>query len=248
MSTSEKSGKKSLRKRLVSSLKPRKDSKRNNNDDSEEQAIADTGIGGIAASVPASSDNDSGRGRRTHDDESASTAATETSKKPKRRGEGFVRRMRSLSRSRSRSGQKGRDGDHPKTIVTVTSSRSDGYYNQKAPGSTSKLPRKAPTNLKLFHELAVGVKDAYAAVGQTPREPVKETNEHGMQINEREYYARNVLWVFIGNIDFVRSCNPSFQLNPCYHIITSSVPHTVPCHCLYSLIPYTIYDISSWRW
>ena len=86
--------------------------------------------------------------------------------------------------------------------MTVTSCRSDGYYNQKAPGSTSKLPRKAPSNLKLFHELAVGIKDAYAAVNQTPIKPLDES-EGGPDPSTPEYYGRAVLWEFIGNIDFV---------------------------------------------
>lgn len=85
-------------------------------------------------------------------------------------------------------------------LVAVTSCRSDGYYNQKAPGSTSKLPRKAPTNLKLFHELAVGVKDAYAAVGATPRKPTEEENQN---LTHEDLEGRTVLWDFVGNLDFV---------------------------------------------
>jgi hypothetical protein len=149
-----------------------------------------------------------------------------SSSKPRRSGrtlaEGVMRRVRSLSRSRSsRGGGRGSDGGggdtdsssdsehggrrNPKrTVVTVTSCRSDGYYNQKAPGSTSKLPRKAPTNLKLFHELAVGLKDAYAAVGETPTKPVMVDEETGeMTMSEEEFQGRNVLWEFIGNVDFV---------------------------------------------
>jgi hypothetical protein len=93
-------------------------------------------------------------------------------------------------------------------LVAVTSCRSDGYYNQKAPGSTSKLPRKAPTNLKLFHELAVGVKDAYAAVGATPR---KLTEEEEARFKDEEKIGRTVLWDFVGNLDFVsanQKCPP----------------------------------------
>jgi hypothetical protein len=85
-------------------------------------------------------------------------------------------------------------------LVAVTSCRSDGYYNQKAPGSTAKLPRKAPTNLKLFHELAVGVKDAYAAVGATPRRPNEEDAD---KLGREEYEGRLVLAEFISNMDFV---------------------------------------------
>ena len=93
----------------------------------------------------------------------------------------------------------------PRTIVTVTSCRSDAYYNQKAPGSTSKLPRKAPTNLKLFHELAVGIKDAYTAVGKTPTKPILVNEDTGERMNEVEFQQKSVLWEFLGNIDFVSS-------------------------------------------
>ena len=168
------------------------------------------------SSRSARSDRNGGRRRSTspspvvhhqqQQEERAADQASTKSGKSKKNKEGFVRRsMRSLSRSRSRSASR-REGkseqNSPETIVTVTSCRSDGYYNQKAPGSTSKLPRKAPTNLKLFHELAVGVKDAYAAVGKTPQKP-PEDGEGGEQMSKEEYYARAVLWEFIGNIDFV---------------------------------------------
>jgi hypothetical protein len=166
----------------------------------------------------------SGRRRSEHqhsqdDKDDAASVSTSSSKQNSRAGgrmEGVMRRVRSLSRSRTRSSKgDGSDTDsssdsehrHPKTIVTVTSCRSDGYYNQKAPGSTSKLPRKAPTNLKLFHELAVGLKDAYAAVGQTPVKPVMEmedeTTGEKILLSEKEFLGRSVLWEFIGNIDFV---------------------------------------------
>ena len=56
-------------------------------------------------------------------------------------------------------------------IVTVTSCRSDAYHDQRAPGATSKLPRRAPSALKTFHELAVGIKDAYEAGGCVPSRP-----------------------------------------------------------------------------
>jgi hypothetical protein len=151
-------------------------------------------------------DNNSTNGDGTTSERSA-TSSTKRSSRGSRMAEGVMKRVRSLSRSRSSRGRasdtdSSSDSEHhraQKTIVTVTSCRSDGYYNQKAPGSTSKLPRKAPTNLKLFHELAVGLKDAYAAVGQTPVKP--ETMEGEM--SEKEFHGRTVLWEFIGNIDFV---------------------------------------------
>lgn len=240
-SSESKQPKRSLRKRLVNSLKSssKKEEKHDLSQEAEQPAPPP------AASAPANSMTNSSMSSRSgnhdlhgsavaanggehadrhnrdasaaaavstshisssEDDGDNSDSASNSSKKGKRRGEGFVRRMRSLSRSRSRS-KSDAEGERPKTIVTVTSCRSDGYYNQKAPGSTSKLPRKAPTNLKLFHELAVGVKDAYAAVGQTPVKPVMDTNEETGHPNmgEKEFQARNVLWEFIGNIDFVRT-------------------------------------------
>ena len=141
----------------------------------------------------------------------------------RRAAKGAIKRVRSLSRSRSSrnkfdsdtesSSDASSDGGsrRPKsTVVTVTSCRSDGYYNQKAPGSTSKLPRKAPTNLKLFHELAVGLKDAFTAVGQTPTKPemVREvTDDNGdtrtITMSDEEFAGRTILWDFMGNIEFV---------------------------------------------
>ena len=148
------------------------------------------------------------------------------SRDARRIGKGVMKRVRSLSRSRGRRNRHESDTDssefsssseggsrRPKsTVVTVTSCRSDGYYNQKAPGSTSKLPRKAPTNLKLFHELAVGLKDAFAAVGQTPIKPEmtqeitdEATGETRIAVGmtEEEFAGRTILWDFMGNIEFV---------------------------------------------
>lgn len=120
-------------------------------------------------------------------DRSLSDMSEESSSKPN-----VFQRLRSRSRSRQ---VKSKD-----MLVAVTSCRSDGYYNQKAPGSIFKLPRKAPTNLKLFHELAVGVKDAYNAVDATPKSvPEEEKNVCEPAI----YDAKNTLFEFIGNLDFV---------------------------------------------
>lgn len=142
------------------------------------------------------------KNRASEEDESVQDDVSAKSKVKKESG--LVRRMRSLSRSRSRSNSRKDDSENRSgMIVAVTSCRSDGYYNQKAPGSTSKLPRKAPTNLKLFHELAVGVKDAYAAVGQTPQKPFE--GEGAEKMTQQEFVAKAVLWEFIGNVDFVSS-------------------------------------------
>lgn len=113
-----------------------------------------------------------------------------------------LQRLRTASRSRSKARMEHKAGEQTKPIlVAVTSCRSDAYYNQKAPGSTSKLPRKAPSNLKLFHELAVGIKDAYAAVGQTPTRPDEETDD--VKEDAALMEGKTVLWEFVGNLDFV---------------------------------------------
>ena len=80
---------------------------------------------------------------------------------------------------------------------------------------------KAPTNLKLFHELAVGVKDAYAAVGQTPNKPVMETVESTghPSMSETEFQARNILWEFIGNIDFVSIIKQQYNKQPTTRLV-----------------------------
>mmetsp|Transcript_23505 Transcript_23505/g.26769 ORF Transcript_23505/g.26769 Transcript_23505/m.26769 type:complete len:311 (+) Transcript_23505:484-1416(+) len=108
---------------------------------------------------------------------------------------------RSVSRSRSRRRRSMKDGGevvHKPILVAVTSCRSDAYYNQKAPGSTSKLPGKAPSNLKLFHELAVGIKDAYTAVGEMPKRL-----DESQEINTLDTKGRAILRNFFENIDFL---------------------------------------------
>jgi hypothetical protein len=210
---------KSLRKRL--GLSKKKDDKRDDQTTTQEQAnnAKDEIIEVSSARGPSDGGEDrsaSRSSRRRIEDSNAAEASDKSgsskrSSRGSRMAEGVMKRVRSLSRSRSSRGNasdtdSNSDSEHnrtQKTIVTVTSCRSDGYYNQKAPGSTSKLPRKAPTNLKLFHELAVGLKDAYAAVGQTPMKP--ETMEGEM--SEKEFHGRTVLWEFIGNIDFVRTAS-----------------------------------------
>jgi hypothetical protein len=151
-------------------------------------------------------------GRRSHsadlagggDDAASVTSSAAGSTSSRGRTGGLMGRLRDRSRSRSRSRKDIHDAGAADSsggkemLVAVTSCRSDGYYNQKAPGSTSKLPRKAPANLKLFHELAVGVKDAYAAVGATPRKPVDDKDDPKAANN-----SDRVLWEFVGNLDFV---------------------------------------------
>ena len=145
--------------------------------------------------------------RRAMSSDSIDPDEAKNGETPGRSRPNVFQRLRERSRSRSRSRSRNRSKKEEEKqikgkemLVAVTSCRSDGYYNQKAPGCTSKLPRKAPTNLKLFHELAVGVKDAYAAVGAVPRKP---TEEDKAKMEASEYEAHLVLWDFIGNLDFV---------------------------------------------
>lgn len=158
-----------------------------------------------AASSPPPSEEVATTPQRSNAQRKTEQRQGRSSRSPKR---GVLQRLRSVSRSRSKKGG-GLEGDVPSNkpfLVAVTSCRSDAYYNQKAPGSTSKLPRKAPSNLKLFHELAVGIKDAYAAVGQTPTRPVvveDNENEEESKKNSVAFEGKTVLWEFIGNLDFV---------------------------------------------
>ena len=153
---------------------------------------------------------DEGATKRSHaTDASAVEGTTPNRGRAAASGGNVLQRLRERSRSRSRT-RKTDTAANTSTaaatkelLVAVTSCRSDGYYSQKAPGSISKLPRKAPTNLKLFHELAVGVKDAYAAVGATPRNP-DAADAVATTSSSRD--AKLILWDFIGNLDFVRCC------------------------------------------
>lgn len=249
----EKTKSKSLRKRL--GLSKKKDDKRDDQTTTQEQANKDEVIEvtsrGAPSGTAAGEDRPSSRSSRKRVEDPNSTTDGSASEKNSgskrtsrgsRMAEGVLKRVRSLSRSRSLRGNasdtdSGSDSERQraqKTIVTVTSCRSDGYYNQKAPGSTSKLPRKAPTNLKLFHELAVGLKDAYAAVGQTPVKP--ETLEGEM--SEKEFHGRTVLWEFIGNIDFVRLENELLSLNLLFKA-NSDESYTFSSF---------LTDFSCWRW
>jgi hypothetical protein len=157
--------------------------------------------------LPPASPNPPSLAQLSDNDDNNSTASS-PNHRPGREGsrQNVFQRLRERSRSRSRSRAAAESSldaaahERKEMLVAVTSCRSDGYYNQKAPGSTSKLPRKAPTNLKLFHELAVGVKDAYAAVGAVPR---KLTDDDKIKMPKQEYQARTCLWDFVGNLDFV---------------------------------------------
>jgi hypothetical protein len=73
------------------------------------------------------------------------------------------------------------------------------------------LPRKAPSNLKLFHELATGIKDAYAAVGKTPTKPDDDNSEEETNRSKAERDGNKILWDFIGHLDFVSMPHHYFQ-------------------------------------
>ena len=83
----------------------------------------------------------------------------------------------SLSQSSTSSGM-GFAATGGELIVTVTSCRSDAYHEGRACG-TSRLPRRAPSALKTFHELAVGVKDAYEAGGCVISKPPPRESDSG---------------------------------------------------------------------
>ena len=66
-------------------------------------------------------------------------------------------------------------------IVTVTSCWSDAYHNQQALGAISKLPRHELSALKTFHELALGIKDAYKVRGFCdPKAPPGDNGGRGI--------------------------------------------------------------------
>ena len=98
------------------------------------------------------------------------------------------------------------------------------------------LPRKAPSALKTFHELAVGVKDAYEAVGATPTKP-EEDSEEFLNLDPQEREGRKVLWEFNGNLNFVSvvewSCGVKEDLG---HVGST---HTISCRtCIPPLLQY----------
>jgi hypothetical protein len=64
------------------------------------------------------------------------------------------------------------------------------------------LPRKAPSALKIFHELAVGAKDAYESVGATPVK-LDVGSEEFQHMSDKEREGRKVLFEFMGNVNFV---------------------------------------------
>ena len=140
------------------------------------------------------------------DDTSSISSSISSSSSVLRYGQSI---RRSLSRGRSARSSSASallteadDAEHRPLLVAVTSCRSDAYHHQKAPGATSKLPRKAPSALKLFHELAVGLKDAYEAVGATPTNPTDDDGEGADDPTELKE-AKEILWDFIGNLDFL---------------------------------------------
>jgi hypothetical protein len=129
--------------------------------------------------------------------------------------------QRTFSRSRSHSRSRVGDGEDDVSVgsvdssssygsatnrqallVAVTSCRSDAYHAHKAPGATSMLPRKAPSALKSFHELAVGVKDAYEALGATPVN-IDPTSIEYQNMSSEERNGRTILLDFMKNLDFV---------------------------------------------
>ena len=196
MSTkAEKSERKSLRKMLSSRKKGK---------DGEEESASVTSPNNNGSSLHTSVSSDSQNQTRSPGSSTATSTDRGRSGTAQNRnnnnGTGVLGRLRSRSRSRRTEKHDAAAAASKELLVAVTSCRSDGYYNEKAPGSVSKLPRKAPTNLKMFHELAVGVKDAYEAVNATPRRP---TDDDQTNLEADEFQAKLVLWDFVGNLNFV---------------------------------------------
>jgi hypothetical protein len=50
-------------------------------------------------------------------------------------------------------------------------------HNQRALGAMSKLPRCAPSILKTFHELAIGIKDTFEEGGGVILRPLPRDND-----------------------------------------------------------------------
>lgn len=157
------------------------------------------------------------RGRRaqhrlpTEEDESSVSSSSTTGSSGAGKRMGFMASMRSRSRSSSSSRSRGSSDFQEQTkqvVVAVTSCRSDAYHHPKG-ASRSVLPRNAPPVLKLFHELAVGVQDAYAAVGATPTKPelldsagkIATIGEDRRTRIEEE--GRKILWEFMEHLDFL---------------------------------------------
>ena len=208
-SKADKSERKSLRKMLSSRKKGKDAAEESANGSANHSISSETNNSKSGSSVSSSKTRE---GRNTENTTSSPKAAEKPSgdrgrsdtaqNRNSNNGTGVLGRLRSRSRSRRTEKHDAAAAAGKELLVAVTSCRSDGYYNEKAPGSVSKLPRKAPTNLKLFHELAVGVKDAYEAVNATPRRPTEDDQEH---LEADEYQAKLVLWDFIGNLNFVRT-------------------------------------------
>lgn len=209
-SKADKSERKSLRK-MLSSRKKGKEAAEESANGSANHSISSESINSKSGSSVSVSSSKTREGRNTENTTSSPKAAENPSGGDRGRsdtaqnrnsnnGTGVLGRLRSRSRSRRTEKHDAAAAAGKELLVAVTSCRSDGYYNEKAPGSVSKLPRKAPTNLKLFHELAVGVKDAYEAVNATPRRPTEDDQQH---LEADEYQAKLVLWDFIGNLNFV---------------------------------------------
>mmetsp|Transcript_40424 Transcript_40424/g.79103 ORF Transcript_40424/g.79103 Transcript_40424/m.79103 type:complete len:1645 (-) Transcript_40424:50-4984(-) len=99
------------------------------------------------------------------------------------------------SRSRSRS-----QGRNQAQLVFVTSRRSSKYKNA---GTTSRLDKRAPAALKTFHELAMGIKDAYEATGTAPKVPCHNDQEGNCDQISTNNGASMSICEFLGNLDFL---------------------------------------------
>ncbi|KAL7504615.1 hypothetical protein ACHAXN_002449 [Cyclotella atomus] len=204
-------------------------------DNDENESSHEANSGPTAASLHLSSKGRNKK-RSSKAESSSSQEATSTQPTPtpqaQERGRSaskpssFLRSLsRSLSRSRSSTNgystlddESGEGHTTPQDlIITVTSCRSDAYHENRV--TTTKLPRRAPSALKTFHELAVAVKDAYVAGGCVPTKPVSSApsttatantaaegggaNSVAGSSNNNNNEAQRILYDFFGNLDFL---------------------------------------------
>eukprot|EP00548_Thalassiothrix_antarctica_P014747 CAMPEP_0194179596 /NCGR_PEP_ID=MMETSP0154-20130528/13025_1 /TAXON_ID=1049557 /ORGANISM="Thalassiothrix antarctica, Strain L6-D1" /LENGTH=419 /DNA_ID=CAMNT_0038894999 /DNA_START=400 /DNA_END=1659 /DNA_ORIENTATION=- len=81
-------------------------------------------------------------------------------------------------------------------LVAVTSCNSDLYHNQNTTEMRSKLQTRFSNELISFYELAVGMKDAYAAFKQISTDESKKNNVS-------DSVSRAILSKFMENIDYL---------------------------------------------
>jgi hypothetical protein len=101
------------------------------------------------------------------------------------------------------------------------------------------LPRKAPSALKTFHELAIGVKDAYESMGSMPVK-LDEDSDIWKNMDQEEKIGRKVLFEFMGNLNFVSQYYTTYIMGYIYNALRYSLLFIL---LLYLSLPITHYNI-----